>query len=1299
MAIRTLLKFRNLDRTKDINDIFVKLIPPGIFDGGNIGTVTNQLKITVSPFKVYSRYGMVVEETSLTNVLDVNAGQTNVVALKAVYKENDVPEIQLGVFELGIFNGLPDVADYVVFAHIIVPIGAIQVAPNDINLIPRDSIDKLGRSPFRGVLSNSSLLPLSNNRIGDFFMVTQGDSIDPTNLWGWNGNTWIVMTDFVQLSSDLLQHRNNGFPNEKHLSDDEKQAVVGTSGTPVSLTNKLIDNADTRIPTQDENDALVGSHGTPDSTNAYVTEALPFALPSEASFVGPSNVLQLSAGNGPFYVGTAGVGTVIPNHFELYHITEAREYENADGTTINIVGIFKDAALTMELVDPSSESSVTVDADGFYIAGPLWVVLSDTPDSDIRVLFGKRLTLEDYPIDMLMRRHPVSSQTNLEVLQKFTETTGRVFDDVVPVDEQNINLRRDVVDTKQYIQSALDADFVVGDFDKAASVPIFKDDFPKNVGVYSWRFINSSLVSYSYNSLLGRVSFGGAVSLVSVQLEDVFRDGSGREFKVVAVGASTVDITDRKGNIPKEINNTVSDELSGSIKADNNPRQLNFSTLQLLNHRERISIIEIRNAPNEFHPITGDIAFEINDPLKQVDYREPRVRLYGNWKNKNLFNPLLGPTGQQVNQVVSINESRISVTGFFNDLEMVMDVGPNSPIIEVVVDGKYSSSSFIDLSESGKSVSFGTQDEVKQKHIMLVTDLSDNEPHNVEIIVPDASVDFVLYGFHLIRNTLSNSLVAPGRAFVQADLFKNDSWVSLALDAVNSLERGAVLRTYVGRDLEIDESRYDLKSFDGNTPPSGTAVPATPNYTVSSNLNKFRDFYRVGDIVKLATALAEEVKQIQSITDNVTDIDVVFTDNVGLSGASQLVHICATDEGDPDDPTLEVRRIDAIRTGLANLSEYQLDIPLVVDRINILEDSTTKFHAQQVSFVETPLEGAEYAIQLNASSILRVSAVCSRMDIIVANDNPIAGDISIDGSPFDNVIWGGFGLKRITILSNARYQQHEVNLENFSGLQIAGFILYEPTLPIDTHGTNLAELKLMARYNKTNANGSGVVVGTNIPLGSYGIDAYAGMVKFVDGAGFGVPWASSINFSESGGYGRYNVVDQELSYAEWTVYGTGFEVEYSSGPDRGFAFIELNGIVANSSNFLATYRGMDSVTGIIDMYSPTPERRRFSISGLVAPANNRFNVKLRISNPLDKNPLSTGFKITINQVFLPNTNGLFGYANQRAQISDKYFGFTSAYDLRNVGGNGVTQEAVDAIVLSKDDVTSLQPDLVDGGTF
>lgn len=1300
MAIRTLLKFRNLDRTKDINDIFVKLIPPGIFDGGVIGTVTNQLKITLSPFKVYSRYGMVVEETSLTNVLEVQAGQTNVITLKAVYLENNNPIVALAVYELGIFNGLSDKDDHIVFGHIEMPVGAIDVQASYINLIPRDDIDKLGRNPFRGVIDNSSLLPADNNRIGDFYMVTLGDGSDPTNLFGWNGSSWIVMTDYVQLSSDLLQHRNNGFTNEMHLSDDEKAAVVGTSGNPVSVANKLVDDSDTRIPTQDENDALVGSHDDPSSTNTYVTQALPFALPAEFAVVGPTtNYVQVPAAQGPFYVGKGGVGTVIPGNFQLYHISEDREYENSDGTTISISNVFKDAGLTTALVAPGSEPSHIVDGYGFYIAGSLWFEFTGIPDSDYRLVYGKKSTLKDYPINFLMKRHPVSAQTNLEILQKFKEVTGRLFDEVVPFDEQNINLRKDVVDTKQYIQTALDADYVVGDFRSVSTVPGIGQDFLENVGVHNYKFLNSGLVGYTYNNSIGRVSFTAAVLLGTVSPEDVFRDGAGKEFKVVNSSASTIDIVDRKGNIPVQINTTVADERSGSVKPDNNPRQINLSSLQYINHRERISAIAVRDVPNEFHPITGDIAFEINDPLKQIDYREPRVRIYGNCRNRNLFNPLLGPSGQQTSQVILVNEARIRVTGFFNDLELVMDPTPNSPIIEVIVDGKASTSTFIDLSESGKVKSFGDLEDIKQKHIRIVSDLTDSEPHDVEIIIPNSADEFVFYGFHLIRSTLSNSLIIPGRAFVQSDLFKQDDYEAIAVDGIDSLARGAVVKTFVNRSLALDEARYDMKVLDGNTPPSGTAIPATPTFTVSSNLQKIRDYYKPGDVVKLATALVEEVKQIDTITDLGLTIDIVFTDNVGLNGAAQLIHICSTSEDDSADPQVEVRRISAIRTGLGTLSEYQLDIPLVVDRINILEDSTTKFHAQNISFVQTPLEGAEFALQLNPTTELRMAIVCSKLDILVANDSIISGDISIDGCPLKSVNLGGYGLKRFTLINNARYQQHELAFANFNGLQIAGFITYEPSLEAPTAGTDLAELKLLARYNKTNPNGSGVVVGNNMPLGSFSIDAYAGMVKFVDGAGFGLPWESSIDFAASGGYGRYNRTSQELSYFEFNVYGTAFEVEYCSGPDKGYAFVELNNIVANNSNYLATFRGMDPVTGIIDMYSPTPERRRFSISGLIAPSNNRFNVKVRIANPLDKNPLSTGFFISVNQVFLPNSNGFIGYANQRSQISDKYFGFTTAYDLRNVGGNGVTQEAVDAIVLSKDDVTMVQPSLVDGGTF
>ena len=83
MALRTLLKFRNLDSTKDLNDRYRDLILRGVFDGGDVLPVTSQLKVDVTPFKLVADDGMVVIETSDTERLTVLPGQTNVIAFRS----------------------------------------------------------------------------------------------------------------------------------------------------------------------------------------------------------------------------------------------------------------------------------------------------------------------------------------------------------------------------------------------------------------------------------------------------------------------------------------------------------------------------------------------------------------------------------------------------------------------------------------------------------------------------------------------------------------------------------------------------------------------------------------------------------------------------------------------------------------------------------------------------------------------------------------------------------------------------------------------------------------------------------------------------------------------------------------------------------------------------------------------------------------------------------------------------------------------------------------------------------------
>ena len=157
--IKTLLGYQNLDLTNDINERFVDLIPKGIFSGGDVVAVPLQLQVTLSPWKVINKDGMVAEETSDTSVLDCPAGQETVIAVKVIYFPNNQPIVEVVTYEKTLFDNLPDIDDHIVFAVVNVPVGASQVLADNISLQDRDIIDKLGRSPFRGVISNASLLP------------------------------------------------------------------------------------------------------------------------------------------------------------------------------------------------------------------------------------------------------------------------------------------------------------------------------------------------------------------------------------------------------------------------------------------------------------------------------------------------------------------------------------------------------------------------------------------------------------------------------------------------------------------------------------------------------------------------------------------------------------------------------------------------------------------------------------------------------------------------------------------------------------------------------------------------------------------------------------------------------------------------------------------------------------------------------------------------------------------------------------------------------------------------------------
>lgn len=1248
MAIRTLLRFRNLDSTKDINDRFSNLFNAGVYSGGDVVPVASQLKVDITPWEVVSSDGMVVIETSDTTRLNTPAGQTTVVAVKVEYIENNDPVVDVVAIEESAFNILVDKDKYVIFAHVEVPAGATQVLNSFINFTPRDTLDKIGRSVFRGHLTNAGLLPTNGNRVGDFYVVVDGVG-GPPNLHAWDGSQWRIMTDFVQLSADLSAHRQNLFTDEKHLTDDEKDAVQGTSGNAVNDTNRFVDNADTRLPTQDENDALIGSHGSPSTSNLYITQDFPLALTNEEfSGSAPANpYVELVLTDGPFFVGTSGVGSA-NKYFQFYDSVLKREYIRTDGQPVNVTGIFLDSGLTNEL-DPSTNPDV--DPFGFLTNTTIFVEFDTPPDTAFRLLYGKRFTLNDIPTDALLRRSIPEAQTSADAITTIENIKGRSFSDTPPENEQNINLRSDIVDTREYLGSSFFTDKVVGDFTAVDKVPDFDrgtgtQDFIENIGIpANYTFENSGQEGFSYDNTTGTVTFDNPVALGSVVAGNVFIDGDLSEYKVISTnGTDEIVIQKRSGLIPKSINTTVTDNAHGSVKPDNNPRRINLSNLQHIVGTERIDIREILPVPGELHPATGNVAFEIVTPLRSRSYKEPRIRLYGGFLNQD--------AGKR-RRVVAKGTGRILLTGFFTDLYLLAKPSASAPSVTVYLDGDPTGTP-VDISRSGDAVDFGNPIDVIQKPIALVNNISDLVPHTVEIVVDDAVDPLFMYGFELVRRVFSNSLTLPGRAFVQADLYKKDSLSTVVTPSVISQGRGVVARRYVDRDLTLTTDSYELTDFDGTLGvPSGTAVSGTPNFTVTSGLAKF-EFYKNGDVVKLITASDEEIKQILSI--GPSPGQVVFTTNVTSSGTAALLHVAST-QGDSEDPNKEYRRYKPEDLGIDQTNEFSVPTPTVLDRTFTTEDGITSLAGVDLSFVTTGVSGVDRALNLSTgSSNLRFRSVSTRFDLVTANDIPVSFDLSIDGSPPETINLTGNGIETLTLFTNARYQTHEININNASGLNISGFILYEPRLPDIIEGTSLSQQNIIARYAAGNE-----FDGDTIPTGVVAADPHTHIGIFVDGSGVGTPWDFSLDFVENPSYGKYITTDQEGSYYEFEFYGEGFEIEYNAGPDRGRPIILLNGVVANNTNFAATFRGMDSATGEVDMYNATNLRRRFGISSL---SFNRYVVRVEVQTPRERNVSSTGFHINISSVYLINSNGTLSVTHEEGVKREFEYGFNSLRDLR-----------------------------------
>jgi len=1299
-VLRTLLKFRNLDLTKDINDRYVGLIKAGIFDGGNVTPVPNQLKVDIqAPWKLVNKEGMVVEETSDYTRLETPAGQVTYIAIKAIYYENKNPDISFHAIEKSAFESAIDREDYISFCSVNVPVDASSVLSSYIQFSDRDIVDKIGRDIVRGYVTDKAFLPSAkDNKAGDLWSVADGlgNTDAPPHIYGWNGTSWIVLTDSASIARDLANHRANLFTDEKHLTDLEKEAMSDpdghrTSGMGLSRDNPIVDWNDPRIPTQNENDALVGaglSTSIPSSINRYIFEEYPWAVPTEISYQTPnSDVIQiLSSDDALNEFGLVFVGveqqTQVPatRFFRLYHSTKNREYvKDADGLGIYITGVYTDSNCTIP-VDSQQAIDPMVDDDGFFIGNntvdhTLYLKCSGVPDSDFRLVYLKRQLMtrgiEDnnsrtiMPTNAFLNRNPESAQIAYDVIEKVENVKGRLWDDLVPTNESNIELRKDIVDLKEYVSSVFMADHVVSDFSKVEGVPDFLGHFVKNIGIPNYyKYENVSLVGFAYTRDTGTITYFSPIDTSGITIgSDVFVDSNLNEFIISQiVDTQNIKILKRSGSIPVTVGTSVTSTVYGSVKTDNNPRQINLALLQTLVGRERISCREVEIIPNEFHPVTNNIAFQIRTPLHSAFFKENRVRFYGGFQN-------IGEGNRS--QVVLTGKGRILITGFFSDLYLLTSLSSGSPSTSVILDG--GAPSTLDLSTQIPSI-FDKGFEVRQQYVKLCEGASSDIPHTVELIIDDAADPFIVYGFDLINKNVDNIKILSGRAFVQSDLYKQDSITSATTTSCALRTRGVVDTKYINRNLVVSSKTTTLSDFDGALPPTGS-VTGSDTFEVSGSLNKFKN-YSNGDIVKLITATSETILRINTIVVT-TNTVITFYSAIpfALGTVGMLVHVASTTT-ESQDAIREYNRFTTTDLSSRLLIDLFTDPTLptkIADRIFTVEDGTTSLVAKNVRFITTGIDGMDTALELvDNTSFIRIRAVASQLCLLLSNIADTSAQFSIDGCPLYDVSIAGGGLLNLMGWSNARYQTHEIYITNAAGTKFSGFILYEPTHSTKIEGSLLGTQNLIADYIPSS--------GTILSTGVIAVDPY-----IMGGVFVGNGWSyDDFNFSMNDKWGRYISTAQQDDYFEYTFLGSGIEVEYIAANDCGKPYIYLNGNLVTTTNFPGV-NIVGIVAGTVDMYSATTVRRKFSITGLLDStdeiSDNMYTLSIKLSNPPLRNVASAGFVINVDTIYEANSSGKLCYTpslgyKRKDGMGDFCYGFDWVRDERNFDTGAIIKEEV-----------------------
>ena len=463
---RALLKYRNPDSTKDINDRLAGLLVKGIFEGGTLAPVSGVLRVTLSGFSTVGSDGMFVKQDNPQNfdiLSDPLVSVKTYIVIKQQYQVNSDPTVSVEAITSDVFAVTgpageqgADNPNMLVFATVTLAAGAVVVASTDIAYFERDTIDVLARSAFRGVLGDVSELPVAStnaNRVGDYYTISDGSGgTSVPAFFSWNGSAWVNSTDTSDLQDQLDAHRGNTNESgtELHVSTEQAAALSGAGVDAPSLTNRYILEDAPLLPTVDQRAALEGNglpleDELPNATNPFVTSTKVLATPDEISVNsfedGGQNWVELGVAQNSdgYFVGADGdvSASISQQWFALYSAVQSTDHQYINDEF---------AAVVIEEVRVGSPGGVPpftgltvgdthIDDLGFFIpdagaGGTLYLKINHNISAGgARVSFGRRTHLGDFPPQFMIQRGPQNGQINTNILRLLTGTPNVQFSD------------------------------------------------------------------------------------------------------------------------------------------------------------------------------------------------------------------------------------------------------------------------------------------------------------------------------------------------------------------------------------------------------------------------------------------------------------------------------------------------------------------------------------------------------------------------------------------------------------------------------------------------------------------------------------------------------------------------------------------------------------------------------------------------------------------------------------------------------------------------------------------------------